>query len=591
MKLNVNLGAVNLRPGLSVLSVLSLSLGLILGGCSGGEVEPTPTPDTQDTPTATPADESTPTPTTEITPTEAPEVTPTEAPEATPTATPRPTFNGEIKFVGLADDDTLPLSLDTLSAPIHFEVSNFTLKDPGECTPADSPCGHVHLNLDGDDGNIEDAPYNNAGSSSPIEANFGELDDPFGPHMVTLELVYDDHSSTGERSSVEVNVQLADPTVTITSPAEDQNITLPTNKQVALTVALTDFELAAVGTCGSRPNCGQLHVKIDGDDGNAPGKSYNTIATSSTVFADFSILEGNAIDTSGDHTISVELHRDNGTAYSNTGAVDSVGVKIATVGGPVMAIVSPANGTTVKLGNDGLKTVPVTLSLQNFTLKAPGTCGTQSNCGHIHLHLDDTLGDNPDAPYNNAGAALTMDAHFYWLEYNEYSSTGQHKISISLHKDDHSVAVVNGTAVEASTTIITTPNDNPTVSISDPGTGDTVSIGGDSKGTITVSYKLTNFTVKPAGQCGTTPNCGRVRVYIDGADGNAPSKTYNNEGNSATSIDSYFKYLEDNGFNMFEEHRVTVGLVKDDGTPVQFSNKDGSKTSIEDFVTFTSEAP
>lgn len=576
--------------------------GLTLVGCSGGGEDPTDTPapatDAPTEPTATqppvtqeqtapPTEPATSEPATSEPATDTPD--PTERPTAEPTDEPTPEpvpFEGEIKFVGLADGEMLHVDLATLTAAISFEVSNFTLKAPGDCTEADAPCGHVHVNLDGDDGNLPGAPYNNAGASSPLDADFSLLDEPLGPHTITLELVYDDHRPTGERTSVDIEVAYNEPTITITDPSVGENITLPANKQVPVTVAVTDFNFAAPGECGDTPNCGHIHLLIDGENGNQAEAPYNTAGVSEDLIADFALLEANGFDPSGDHTIQVELHMDDHSPYTHEAAVATVAVKTVGTGDASMEMTSPASGSVVKLGNDGMKTVPLKFNLKNFTLKAPGACGSQENCGHVHVHVDDTDGDAPGAPYNNAGASTSMDAHFYWLDFNEFPSLGEHTVSITLHNDDHSAVIVNGTSVKAVTTFTTTPNDNPAISILSPATDATVTLDfSDEDIPVAIRYQVSNFTLKAPGQCGSAANCGHIHALLDGPEGNIAPNPYNNAGADSNSIDVYFGALD----NPFDEHQVTLELHKDDHSPVTATNADGSKTTLADWVTFRTE--
>ncbi len=107
-----------------------------------------------------------------------------------------------------------------------------------------------------------------------------------------------------------------------------------------------------------------------------------------------------------------------------------------------IAITSPASGSSVALGTDADKSVPVTFTLTGFTLMAPGTCGGQPNCGHAHLRIDDDA-----SPCNNSAGATSGDrynaqvtsgasanAHFAVCG---SGAVGTHTITLELADDTH----------------------------------------------------------------------------------------------------------------------------------------------------------
>src|SRR5579862_3709571 len=66
-------------------------------------------------------------------------------------------------------------------------------------------------------------------------------------------------------------------------------------------------------------------------------------------------------------------------------------------GNGTLKINSPAAGATVTITKGA---TDVAFTTTNFTLKAPGSCGGATNCGHIHVLIDasacnDTAGGNP----------------------------------------------------------------------------------------------------------------------------------------------------------------------------------------------------
>jgi hypothetical protein len=122
---------------------------------------------------------------------------------------------------------------------------------------------------------------------------------------------------------------------------------------------------------------------------------------------------------------------------------------------PSVTITSPTNGDTVSIANS--TDVPVTFSVENFMLEAPGACGAVStNCGHIHLLVDVTACNAPGMPYNSdfptvgsSTSPATATAHLATCA----TATGMHTITIELHNDVHSLITINNVPVEDSVMI------------------------------------------------------------------------------------------------------------------------------------------
>jgi hypothetical protein len=89
------------------------------------------------------------------------------------------------------------VSLGTsMTVPVAFTVSNFTLMTPGSCG-AMANCGHLHLLVDGTTCNAGGNPYNTSGAASPLTANLSLCPAMMrvGPHTVTLQLRDDSHGA------------------------------------------------------------------------------------------------------------------------------------------------------------------------------------------------------------------------------------------------------------------------------------------------------------------------------------------------------------------------------------------------------------
>ncbi len=91
--------------------------------------------------------------------------------------------------------ETLPLLADaprTLS--ISFDVTDFTLREPGTCLASEAPCGHVVVHVDGDACNADGADFNAAGAGSPVGAALLHCPESAGAHTFTLTLANDDRT-------------------------------------------------------------------------------------------------------------------------------------------------------------------------------------------------------------------------------------------------------------------------------------------------------------------------------------------------------------------------------------------------------------
>jgi hypothetical protein len=99
----------------------------------------------------------------------------------------------------------------TKTTSVGFSLAHFTLADPGAagaCAGV-SPCGHIHLLIDGAACTPAGAPYNNDGFASPIDAKLSSCANPTGPHTVTLELHNNDHSAYTDASGKVVSASVA----------------------------------------------------------------------------------------------------------------------------------------------------------------------------------------------------------------------------------------------------------------------------------------------------------------------------------------------------------------------------------------------
>jgi len=126
-----------------------------------------------------------------------------------------------------------------------------------------------------------------------------------------------------------------------------------------------------------------------------------------------------------------------------------------------VTITSPQSGASVALGTDSLQSVPVSFTLSNFTLKAPGTCGGAANCGHLHLVIDsytspcNTAAGVGSEKYNvQVTTGITTSAQFASCG---STAAGPHTLTLEVHDDAHGdVKDSSGNLIKSAPVSITT---------------------------------------------------------------------------------------------------------------------------------------
>jgi len=101
-------------------------------------------------------------------------------------------------------------------------------------------------------------------------------------------------------------------TVAITNPTSGATVALGSDarKSLAVNFTATNFTIRAPGTCSGAAACGQAYILIDGAACDPVGQPYNNLAVSSPGTAQFSTCA----TPTGPHTLSVELHYDDGSS-------------------------------------------------------------------------------------------------------------------------------------------------------------------------------------------------------------------------------------------------------------------------------------
>jgi hypothetical protein len=91
---------------------------------------------------------------------------------------------------------TSPTPAATVGIPtfsVAFTTANFN-PDNGQATCSPTPCGHVHLLIDGNACNMGANPYNATDDTSPITADVTPCPTHQGQHTVTVQLHNADHT-------------------------------------------------------------------------------------------------------------------------------------------------------------------------------------------------------------------------------------------------------------------------------------------------------------------------------------------------------------------------------------------------------------
>jgi hypothetical protein len=245
----------------------------------------------------------------------------------------------------------------------------------------------------------------------------------------------------------------ASPGININGPEWGATVMIGADNLIPVSFTVSNFMLALPGTCAGAAGCGHVHLKVDGAACNnvAAGKPYNAAGYASPITADLSFCPA----AEGQHDISLELHHDDHTpVLDDKGVVIGASSQVAvqrnqTQAAPTIAISAPMANATVTMAAG--QTVPVTFSVSNFVLKAPGTCvAADGACGHVHVRVDGMACNNVAAnkPYNNACWSSPIDAILSFCP----TAAGTHTIVLELHNNDHT-PVLDGSGQVVSSSV------------------------------------------------------------------------------------------------------------------------------------------
>src|SRR5205807_1680595 len=214
---------------------------------------------------------------------------------------------------------------------------------------------------------------------------------------------------------------------------------------------------------------------------------------------------------------------------------------------PTLAIVSPVDHAVI---GEGSRLV-IVFAVENFHLTEPGTTGAgpATNEGHVNVSVDGNLA----AVVSQPTVVLALDSGTYQVQLRLVSSNGTPltpDVSASI-----TVTLTRGPAGGAGAPRIAITY----VEILYPIPGD---LWGDD---ITISFRISNFTLVPPGRRQSVPNEGRIRVLVDGL--------------VFKDITSYqpahFSDLPDG------DHTVTMRLVDGAGQPLNPDASDSTSFRVE----------
>lgn len=229
---------------------------------------------------------------------------------------------------------------------------------------------------------------------------------------------------------------------------------------------------------------------------------------------------------------------------------------------PTISIVSPASNATATLGTDAQLSLPVMFTTTNFLLMPINSAGCGVGCGHVDLLIDGSACNTSPAGYNSESAASPINAKFASCT----TPAGSHMLTVELHNNDGSPLLDSSNKPVSTTISIKTVTGNsgvPSIAITSPTAGQTVTLGMDVNKSLPIAFTTQNFTLAAPGTSSCGAGCGHVNILIDGTACNAMGKAYNATG-SASPLSALFGLCA----SAAGVHTVTLELHNNDDTLV-----------------------
>ena len=218
------------------------------------------------------------------------------------------------------------------------------------------------------------------------------------------------------------------------------------------------------------------------------------------------------------HDYEATVQPDAGTAPARDAAADA-DARADAGSGPRIRIVEPASEGIANVPDDGLVTMK--FETTGFTLMAAGACGGAPNCGHAHVKID---GDDCDDTARGKAANIRItsaDPVKLNMAYCKRGPLGVKTISVELVTDDR--AALSPPVKDT----IRVNFVRGRVRILDPLDEQIVVLPATNVAFLT--FAVSGYAIKPAGECRGMADCGHAHITIDGTDCNniAAGKAYN----------------------------------------------------------------
>lgn len=352
----------------------------------------------------------------------------------------------------------------------------------------------------------------------------------------------------------------------ITSPTSGADVQLDgtPERQIQIQFTVEQFALRQPGSCGTDADCGHVHVRVDANECDDRPDDYNNLAISSPAYAKLAFCA----KAEGIHNVTLELHRDDHRIVKSPSGAhvsDTITVNAKQYVPPTLTLTAPAANAVVALGTDADKSIALTFTSTNLTLKAAGQCGSDtSNCGSLAVEVD---GDSCDdaatgtPAVNSRGTASPINARLVHCG----TAAGAHVIKLTVVKDDLTPLLANGQPVAAKVAI--TAVVGPTLVINSPLDGGTAEHAADADKSVRVEFTAANMTLQPApGQCAGAANCGFLNLTVDGAACNDPGQPgpVNNGGAVTSPIFAKMTHCP----SATGQHTIRIFVLKDDFSPL-----------------------
>jgi hypothetical protein len=191
------------------------------------------------------------------------------------------------------------------------------------------------------------------------------------------------------------------PRVIFLAPVANGIANVAADDLAVLSIETPGFTIRSPNDCRGEPNCGHVHVTIDGTTCNnvAAGKAYNiSIFQPGPTKMNMAFCQGGP---TGIKTISVELVQENHAPFA-TREIATLSTNF--IRGKVR-LTAPLDEDVVTVPASNL--TPLRFMLSDFTLRAPGQCGGLPNCGHARVTIDGAACNAPGQAYNTIASATS----------------------------------------------------------------------------------------------------------------------------------------------------------------------------------------